>query len=400
MPPETAAGQPLLPDQRLIQPAVAALQQQLIDQSHRIELRRVALGSVIADGQRRPRRERIGLARALLFLLARLGDVRLRLPRRRGDPAEVLAHPGERLRRVDVAGHDQHRVTRRVVGFEELPHVAQRCRVEMLEIAVEVVRVVPVGVRHLRQIEPREPAIGLIEDVDLDLVLHHRLLIGQIVLGDVEAAHAVGFGPQHRLEGLARDDLVIVREVEAGRSVECAAIRFDQADECVLAEMLGALEHHVLEQVGEPGPVLRLDAEPDVVVHANHRGRRRRVPRQHDLQPVRQRVVLDRNVQRRAAALTGRGGGRQGHGRRHRQDGKPSESCGHGMCAPWRHGIMPRPHRGGVGLNVQRSGFKVQGSRFRVQGSGGTAKWAPRWRGERASRQRGVTRRTASSVRA
>ena len=96
---------------------------------------------------------------------------------------------------------------------------------------------------------------------------------------------------------MARHDLEVVGEVEAGRAVEDAAVRFDQADELVLAEVLRALEHHVLEQVREAGAVLRLDAEADVVVDADHGGRRRRVARQHDLQPVRKLVILGVDLQ-------------------------------------------------------------------------------------------------------
>ena len=82
---------------------------------------------------------------------------------------------------VDVADDDEHRVVRRVVGLEELLDVAERRGVEVLEVAVEVVRVVPVGVGELRQVEPRETAVRLVEHVDLDFVLHDSLLIREVL---------------------------------------------------------------------------------------------------------------------------------------------------------------------------------------------------------------------------
>ena len=153
----------------------------------------------------------------------------------------------------------------RVERAEERPHVVERGRVEVREVAVEVVRVVPVLIRRHRQVDPREPAVRLVEDVDLDFVLDHLLLVLEVVGADVEAAHPVGLGPENRLEHVRRHDLEVVREVEARRSVEEPAVRFDQADELHLAEVLRALEHHVLEEVREAGLVLRLVPEADVV---------------------------------------------------------------------------------------------------------------------------------------
>ena len=56
--------------------------------------------------------------------------------------------------------------------------------------------------------------------------------------------------------------------------------------------MLGALEHHVLEQVREAGAILRLDAKADRVVDPDHRRRRRGVAGEHHFQAVLQLVVL------------------------------------------------------------------------------------------------------------
>jgi hypothetical protein len=93
-----------------------------------------------------------------------------------------------------------------------------------------------------------------------------------------------------------RDHLEVVREVEARRPVQQAAVRLDQTDEFHLAEVLRPLEHHVLEEVREAGPVLRLIPEADVVIHGHDRRGRRHVAGQYDLQAVLQFEVLDRDL--------------------------------------------------------------------------------------------------------
>jgi hypothetical protein len=101
------------------------------------------------------------------------------------------------------------------------------------------------------------------------------------------SAHSTG------LDRVRRNDLEIVGEVEAGRPVQHAAVPLDQAVELALRQVLGALEHHVFEQVGEAGPIVRLDAEPDVVAHGDHGPRRGGVARENDPQPVVEPVVFD-----------------------------------------------------------------------------------------------------------
>jgi len=51
----------------------------------------------------------------------------------------------------------------------------------------------------------------------------------------------------------------------------------------------------VLEEVSEPGAVLRLDPEADAVHHLDHDDRRRVVLADDDAQPVGELLVNDRN---------------------------------------------------------------------------------------------------------
>jgi hypothetical protein len=63
----------------------------------------------------------------------------------------------------------------------------------------------------------------------------------------------------------------------------------------------------VLEEVGEPRPIPRLDPEADVVVDGDGDDGSGRVGRQNDLEPVVELPIVDRDVER--TVLRGRGAG-------------------------------------------------------------------------------------------
>jgi hypothetical protein len=54
----------------------------------------------------------------------------------------------------------------------------------------------------LRHVEPREAGVRRVQHVHLDFI-RHGLLMGQVVLRDLQAQHAVRLGPQHGLEFIA-----------------------------------------------------------------------------------------------------------------------------------------------------------------------------------------------------
>ena len=213
----------------------------------------------------------------------------------RRDAAEVLLGQLHDLVRRRVAGDDEDRVVRGVVGVEELLHVLERRRLELGEIAVEIVGVVPVRVRLLRQAEPLEGAVGLVQDVDPDLFADHVLLVLERFRRDLQRPHPVGLEPHRELERIGRHHLEVVRVVEPRRPVQRPAVLVDDADVLELADVSRPLKHHVLEQVRKTGPVPRLDAEPDAVHHLDHDHRRGVVLADDDAQAVRQLLVNDRN---------------------------------------------------------------------------------------------------------
>ena len=154
------------------------------------------------------------------------------------------------------------------------------------------------------------------------LVLDHVALAVERLLqaGAIEQeAHAIALQPQRQLELVRGNDLEVVRAVLAGRAVRVRDAGLLQVGEVlVLADMLRALEHDVLEQVREArlarDLVLGPNLEPDVDGHLGHA----MVLVQNDLESVRQRVLLERQRRGRGELRRGRSGRglRRGHGRR------------------------------------------------------------------------------------
>ena len=203
----------------------------------------------------------------------------------------------ETLLRGDVAQDQQDRIRGRVVGAEELLHVAERGGVQIGEIAVEIVRVGPIAESDGRHVEPGKAAVGLVEHVDADFFLDDVALVAQIFVVHFQRAHAIGFEPQHAIEGVRGHRLVVVGDVVVRRAIEHAAGGIDQLDVHHFSGVLGALKHHVLEQVREAAAAARLEAKSDVVVDADGDDRSGAVRRDHHAQAVCESRALDWNVQ-------------------------------------------------------------------------------------------------------
>jgi hypothetical protein len=103
------------------------------------------------------------------------------------------------------------------------------------------------------------------------LVAHHVALVVELLLGQgvQQEPHPVGLQEQHPLQVVRRDDLEVVGAVLVGRGVQVAAGLRHVPEVHVVADVLAALEHHVLEQVGEAGPARLLVLAADVVPHAD-----------------------------------------------------------------------------------------------------------------------------------
>jgi hypothetical protein len=112
-------------------------------------------------------------------------------------------------------------------------------------------------------------AVGLVLALAL-LVLHHAALLVEQRLVDraEEVAHAVGLHPQRHVQRGGRHVLEVVGAVGVGGAVLVGGADQLERLEELAAVVLRALEHQVLEQVGEaaaPGRlVLAADVVPDV----------------------------------------------------------------------------------------------------------------------------------------
>ena len=146
----------------------------------------------------------------------------------------------------------------------------------------------------LRQLQPGEGAVGPVEHVDPDLLLHHVDLVAEVLLGDRRRGHAVGLEEQRALQRLGRQRLEVVRVVLVRRAVERAAGGLHQPGVLHLRHVGRPLEHHVLEEVGEAGAPLGLVAHADVVEDAHRHDRHAAVGGEDDAQPVVEREPLHR----------------------------------------------------------------------------------------------------------
>ncbi len=126
----------------------------------------------------------------------------------------------------------------------------------------------PSGIRVLRDRYPH-PAVGLVLPLPF-LVLHHPPLLIELGLvdGAQEMPHAVGLHPQRDVEGGRGNVLEVIGAIVIGGTVEVGGPQRFEHLEVVVVVVLAAVEHQMLEEVGETGTpgflVLRAHMVPDV----------------------------------------------------------------------------------------------------------------------------------------
>ncbi len=164
-------------------------------------------------------------------------------------------------------------------------------------------------------------SIGLVLDALTPFVADHVLLIRQRGLIDLleQVPHPIGFEPEGELDLIGGHGLEVVRAVVIGGAVQVTrASGLEQPDVRVGRHVLRALKHHVLEEVREPGAPLVLVGGTDVIPEIDRHHRQAALGAENDLEPVRQRVLLElqtRNIGRRRGAAVLRERGRQARDR-------------------------------------------------------------------------------------
>ena len=165
------------------------------------------------------------------------------------------------------------------------------------------------GIERVRHREPLA-AVGDVVVVLAAFVAHHVALVLQAGLGDrvEEVPHALALEPERGLEPVGRHHLVVVGAIGIGRAVDLERPDALQDPEVlVLAGVLGALKHHVLEQVRKPGLAGKLVAAADVVPDAHRDLGNRPIDVQDDLEPVVEPKGLVRHLEGLASGRGGRG---------------------------------------------------------------------------------------------
>ena len=251
----------------------------------------------------------------------------LRAHRQRAEPlADQLLAGGE----LEVARYRQGRVGRHVPGPEEPLDVVERGRLQVLVLADRRVAIgMPLGIQR-RGLGEQRLAVRHVVDALAALVAHDIDLVVEAALVDQveQPAHAVALEPQRRLELVRRHHFKVVGAIGVGRAVDVLGPDVPQDLEVlVLADVLRALEHHVLEQVREAALARHLVARADVVPDVDRDQRHGRIRRQDHLEAVRQPVALECHpgiagvLRRRHGDLVRHGDGRgnaQGDRRRDR----------------------------------------------------------------------------------
>ena len=125
------------------------------------------------------------------------------------------------------------------------------------------------------------------------LLEHHVALGRDDVVGQHEAGHPVGLERHAGLEVLLGDLLEIGGEVRPGEGVLLPADRGDEFGELALGMGVGALEHQVLEEMGDAGLARRIVGRAVAVPDHVRDDGRAMVGNDHDLEAVLQREMGD-----------------------------------------------------------------------------------------------------------
>ncbi len=164
--------------------------------------------------------------------------------------AKVLLDLAQGRLGIEVANQSYDCVVGCVVSAEEGCDILDRGCVQVLHRANDRVLVREVIVRQLAN-ALESTAIGLIIDTKAALFLHRLPLVFQVLFSDHKRPHPVRLEEQTQIDLVLRHDLEVQRSLRVRGSVHRAAIVKNKEKVLPSTDFLGALEHHVLEEVGE-----------------------------------------------------------------------------------------------------------------------------------------------------
>lgn len=188
---------------------------------------------------------------ALAKLLGLHGAHRRRR-RLRGDGLEEALHERDRTLRVDVSRQRQCQVVGGVKGPVERLQVLEAPGLDIRRPAYggKAVRVRDEGGGlHLL----REQAMAVVLDPQPPLGSDHAALALDHLRREGEVRHPIRLQIEHALEGARREPVLVHRHIVAGERIVGTAFGLHQPVELPRRMPARAIEHHVLEEVSEPG---------------------------------------------------------------------------------------------------------------------------------------------------
>ncbi len=213
-------------------------------------------------------------AHASLLTLFRFVQIHRRGQFPGGDGVEILPHHCQGLAGLEIADDGEHRVVGFIVSFVEFFHVLEAGVIQILHRTDHGVLVGPVLVSLLIHQLVKNRRVRSVVHPHSPLLLYSVALVLEILFRHRQGAHPVRLQPQRQAQLVGGNHFEVIGAILPGGAVHPAAHVAHQGHVFGFSHVLGALEHHVLEQVRKAALARRFVPGADVVPHV-HRGDRR-----------------------------------------------------------------------------------------------------------------------------
>jgi hypothetical protein len=214
------------------------------------------------------------------------------------DRPEILPHPRQHVRGLHVAHHDQDRVVGPVVGVVE---GAQLGGVDALDVG----RPADGGPVIRARLEGQRAHRLVHRAVRIVLTPHAALFQDHLALGvdlrgiQQQVPHPIGLDLQNQVQTIGRDVGVVAGHVLGGERILSPAALLDEPGDLAAPASGCALEHEVLEKVGETRRARPLVAGADTIQDLHGHDRVARILLHEQAEPVVERGLDDLELYRR-----------------------------------------------------------------------------------------------------